>query len=123
LPETARRYEYGTLGFESVYGLDASLDYINRIGMDAIEQRNLKLVQMLRERLQFHKVTFFTPEENRSPILTFFSENEQVFGKKMKENKIFITARRRKKGQIRVSPHFYNNEEDIEAFMRVFSSI
>ena len=123
LPETARRYEYGTLGFESVYGLEASLDYINRIGMDTIEQRNLKLIRMLRERLQSHKVTFFTPDENRSPILTFFTENEQVFGKKMKENKIFITARRKKKGQVRVSPHFYNNEEDIEAFMRAFSSI
>ncbi len=122
LPVAARRYEYGTLGFESVYGLDASLDYINRIGMDAIEQRNLKLVQMLRERLRSHKVTFFTPEENKSPILTFFKENEQVFGKKMKKNNIFITTRRRKKGQVRISPHFYNNEEDIEAFMRAFSS-
>ena len=123
LPETARRYEYGTLGFESVYGLDASLDYINRIGMDVIEQRNLKLVHMLREQLQSHNVTFFTPEENRSPILTFFTENEQFIGKKMKENNIIITARRKKKGHVRVSPHFYNNEEDIEVFMRAFSSI
>lgn len=123
LPETARRFEYGTLSFESVYGLEASLDYINRIGMDVIEQRNLKLVHMLRERLQSHKVTFFTPEENRSPILTFFTENEQDFGNKLKKNKIFITARRRKKGQVRISPHFYNNEEDIEAFMRAFSSV
>jgi selenocysteine lyase/cysteine desulfurase len=123
LPETARRYEYGTLGFESVYGLDASLDYINRIGMDAIEQRNLKLVHTLRERLLAHKVKFFTPEENKSPILTFFTDNERIFGTEMKKNKIFITARRRKKGQIRISPHFYNNEEDIEAFMRTFSSI
>lgn len=123
LPETARRYEYGTLGFESVYGLDASLDYINRIGMDAIEQRNLKLVQMLREHLRSHKVAFFTPEENRSPILTFYTDNEQFIGKKMKESKIFITARRKKRGHVRMSPHFYNNEEDIEAFMHAFSSI
>ncbi|UCE42878.1 MAG: aminotransferase class V-fold PLP-dependent enzyme, partial [Candidatus Aminicenantes bacterium] len=123
LPDTARRYEYGTLGFESVYGLNASLDYINRIGMDAIEQRNLKLIHMLRERLRSQKVMFFTPEENRSPILTFFTDNERAFGKKMKENKILITARRKKKGQVRLSPHFYNNEEDIEAFMRTFSRI
>lgn len=122
LPITARRYEYGTLAFESVYGLDACLDYINRIGMDAIEQHNLKLIHMLREQLQSQKVTFFTPEGNMSPILTFFIENERAIGKKMKEASIFITARRRKKGQIRISPHFYNNEEDIEAFMRTFSS-
>lgn len=123
LPETARRYEYGTLGFESVYGLDAALDYINRIGMDAIEQRNFWLVNMLRERLVEKKVKFYTPQGNKSPILTFFMDNEQTFGKTMKEKNIFITARRREKGQVRISPHFYNNEEDIDAFMHAFSKV
>ena len=123
LPDTARRYEYGTLAFESLYALDAALDYINRIGIDAIEKRNLKLVKMLRAGLHKLGVEFFTPENNPSPILSFFMENERELGKKMREQKVYITARRWNRGQLRLSPHFYNNEEDIDRFLHAFSGI
>jgi len=123
LPETARRYEYGTLGFESVYGLDASLDYINKIGIDSIEKHNLKLIRMLRQRLQEKNVRFFTPEGNESPILTLFMDNEEVFGKQLKEKNIAVTTRRWGSGHLRISPHFYNNEQDIDTFMQAFSRL
>ncbi|MFA9454833.1 MAG: aminotransferase class V-fold PLP-dependent enzyme, partial [Candidatus Aminicenantaceae bacterium] len=123
LPESARRYEYGTLSFESVYGLDAALDYIQGIGMGTIEKYNLGLVSYLRKRLRETNVRFFTPDGNRSPIVSFFTENEKVIGRKLKEKNIFVTARRWGKGQIRISPHFYNTEEDIDAFMSVFSKL
>ena len=123
LPDTARRYEYGTLAFESLYALDAAVDYINRIGIEAIEKRNLELVKMLREGLQKMGVEFFTPENNPSPILSFFMENEREMGKKMRKQKVYITARRWDRGQFRLSPHFYNNEEDINRFLHVFSNL
>jgi selenocysteine lyase/cysteine desulfurase len=123
LPESARRYEYGTLAFESVYALDAALDYTNRIGIEAIERHNLKLIRYFRERLRESKVRFFTPEANRSPILSFFTDNEKLIGRRLKEANIFVTARRWGQGQIRISPHFYNTEEDVDAFMSVFSSL
>ena len=119
-PDHASRFEYASLGYESIYALDAALDYINRMGIEVIEQRNIKLISMLRERLREKGVKFYTPENNRSPILSFFMENEKELGEKMKEKKIYITAR---KGHVRVSPHFYNNEKDIEAFIEVFSSV
>jgi len=123
LPETARRYEYGTLGFESVYGLDASLDYVNKIGIDSIEKHNLKLIRMLRQHLQKKNVRFFTPEGNESSILTFFMDNEQVFGNKLKEQNIAVTTRHWGSGHVRISPHFYNNEQDIDIFMQAFSRL
>lgn len=123
LPNTARRYEYGTLAFESLYALDAAVDYINRIGIEAIEQRNLMLVKMLREGLNKMGVNFFTPENNLSPILSFYMENEREKGKKIREKKVYITARRWDRGQFRLSPHFYNNEEDINRFFHAFSNL
>ncbi len=123
LPESARRFEYGTLGFESVYALDAALDYIEKIGIGSIEQHNLRLISYLRNQLQEQNVRFFTPEDNRAPILSFFTEDEKTIGRKLKENNIFVTARRWGQGQIRISPHFYNTEEDIDAFMSVFSGL
>ncbi len=44
LPDTARRFEYGTLAYESVEGLEAAIDYIVAIGMNTVEERTLALV-------------------------------------------------------------------------------
>jgi len=123
LPAHAKRFEYGTLNFEGVYALDVALDYITGIGIENIEQHNLRLVRILRERLGEKKVKFYSPEDNLAPILTFFIDNEKAFGQKVREKNIFVTARRWKDGQIRISPHIYNNEEDIEVFMNAFSGI
>ncbi|MCP4709083.1 MAG: aminotransferase class V-fold PLP-dependent enzyme, partial [Planctomycetes bacterium] len=121
LPNHAKRFEYGTLAFESVYALDAALDYINNLGIEAIERQNLKLVDLLRDKLQSIGVKFITPEGNRSPILSFYQENERALGRQLKEQQIYITARRWGRGQVRISPHFYNNEEDIEAFVNAYT--
>jgi cysteine desulfurase/selenocysteine lyase len=123
LPKHAKRFEYGTLNFEGIYALEVAIDYINRIGIEFIEQHNLDLVYMLRKRLSEKKVRFHTPENNQAPILTIFVDNEKTFGQKMREKKIFVTTRNWKGGQVRISPHFYNNEEDIETFVHAFSAI
>jgi len=117
LPDHARRYEYGTLNFEGIYALDAALDYIDAIGIKRIEEHNLTLTRMLRDRLSEQGVKFFSPEGTKSSILTFFVDDEKDVWRKLREREIFITARRWKGGQIRVSPHFYNNEEDIGTFV------
>ncbi|MFH1942736.1 MAG: aminotransferase class V-fold PLP-dependent enzyme, partial [bacterium] len=120
LPKNARRFEYGTLGFQSIYALDTAIDCINRLGIENIEQQNMALVNKLRERLRDRRVEFFTPERNRSPILTFYIDDEKTFGQKMKKRNIYITARRWGRGHVRISPHFYNDEEDIERFIDAF---
>ncbi|MCP4724778.1 MAG: aminotransferase class V-fold PLP-dependent enzyme [bacterium] len=123
LPENARRFEYGTLSFEGIYALDAALDYINNIGIGAIEDQNLKLIRLLREELRKMNVDFFTPENNDAPVLSFHIEDERALGREMKENGVYITARRWGKAQARISPHFYNNEEDIHTFIQALSKV
>ena len=121
LPENARRYEYGTLSFEGIYALDTALDYINTLGIEAIEQQNLKLIRLLREELQKMNVDFLTPEDNEAPILSFRIEDEKTLGRKLKEQGVYITSRRWKEAHARLSPHFYNNEEDIHEFIHALS--
>jgi cysteine desulfurase/selenocysteine lyase len=121
LLETARRYEYGTLSFDGIHGLDAALDYVNRIGIENIEQHNLHLVALLRARLRERGFRFLTPPDNRSSILSFFVGDADACGTRMREQGICITARYRNEGYVRVAPHFYNNEKEIEAFVQAIS--
>jgi selenocysteine lyase/cysteine desulfurase len=123
LPEHARRYEYGTLNYEGIYALEAALDYLGGLGIENIERHNLALVAKLRSGLAQRGVKFYTPEGNRSPILSFLIDDEKTFGRQMKENRIHITARRHKEAHVRVSPHFYNNEEDLEVFLDAFDRL
>jgi cysteine desulfurase/selenocysteine lyase len=41
--ETVAKFEYGTLHFEGIYGLERSLIYLNSVGIESIERRNLEL--------------------------------------------------------------------------------
>lgn len=78
---------------------------------------------MLREKLRARNVRFYSPEDNPAPILAFFVDDEKTFGRKMRERDIFVSAKQWKGRNIRISPHFYNNEEDIETFLKAFDSI
>jgi len=42
--ETAEKFEYGTLHFQGIFGLEKSIEYINNLGIDRIERRNLHLL-------------------------------------------------------------------------------
>jgi selenocysteine lyase/cysteine desulfurase len=123
LPDHAKRFQYGTLSYEGIYALGAAFDYIDSVGIEAIEKHNLELIRLLREKLTDTGVQFHTPVNTRSPILSFFTENEKALGIELRNKGIHVTARRWREGHIRISPHFYNNEDDIEAFVEAYSGI
>jgi len=122
-PNHAKRFQYGTLNFEGMYGLNAALDYLNNIGIEHIERRNLELITTLREKLRARNVRFLTPENNPAPILAFSVDNAQEIGRQIRQRSIFVSTKQWKGGNIRISPHFYNNEDDIETFLKAFDSI
>jgi cysteine desulfurase / selenocysteine lyase len=122
-PDTAKRYEYGTLSFEGIYALDAALDYFNQIGIEHIEQRNLRLIDLARSRLCEKGYKLLTPLHNQSPILSFFTDDEQAFARQMKAKGFYVTAGRRAEGYIRISPHFYNTEEEINTFVHALPDL
>ena len=118
LPATARRFEYGTLAYESVEGLEAAIDYMLAIGIDTVEKRTLALSGLLRELLKKKGVRFFTPENAESPIVACFVDNARAMNMTLREQRIYVTARDwAGEEYFRVSPHFYNTEEDIEKFV------
>lgn len=113
---TAERFEPGNYNAAGVAGASASLEMFLEIGSRAIEQRILSITGYLINRLQENGYRIYTPLEPqyRSGIVTFQHSNAPGLFEHLKRHRVHVSLRN---GFIRVSPHFYNNEEDIDYLM------
>ena len=117
MSNSATRFELGTHHFPNIVALNAGLRYISKIGIKHIEKRILNLTEYLIDNLQNMKLQILSPIEERkyrSGIILFKARNKKPVDIVMeleKRSNIIVSARG--KG-IRVSAHFYNNEDDID---------
>jgi selenocysteine lyase/cysteine desulfurase len=121
--ESAQKYEAGGLPSALLYAMEASVDWMLAIGMDAIERRVLGLAADLRLRLgELGGVVDLgkTDSDNAGAALEsqivaarFPGRNASELAKELRRRRVLVAARH---GHLRVSPHFYNNQEDIGHF-------
>lgn len=117
LLKTARKFEGTSRAFGAVVELQASLSYLEKVGIARIEEHTVGLARHLYEGLvkQGHKM--FTPSGNRSSIVTFyFTRPVDDFRAAFRAANIDVTLRG---GQIRVSPALFNNMDEIERCLEV----
>ena len=116
LSETASRFEVGTPSFISIAGIIQALKMFSDFGMENIERRILKLTDYLIETVKDLGLKLQTPEEKqyRSGIVNFKISNPKELAEKLNGKNIVVSARSH---GIRVSPHFYNVEEEIDTLM------
>jgi len=127
LPETASRFEIGTPSFASLVGATESLKLLLNAGTGRIERRILRLTGHLMESLKNLGLRIQTPEESsqRSGIVNFRIDNPREVVERLNNKGIVpcgtSAAWARCSPQfystIRVAPHFYNTEEEIETFV------
>jgi cysteine desulfurase/selenocysteine lyase len=119
LPAGAEKYEGGSVTFAVLYAMEASIDLVLEIGPDAIEQRVLGLAAIARAML--HELGA-SVDPCDSPIVAARFENRDVsaLAQALKEKRVLVAARR---GHLRVSPHFYNNEQDLETLAAALRSL
>jgi len=118
LYKTAKKFEYATLSFVSIYQLGASLAYLEQVGVDRIEKHTVSLAWKLRKGLVDLGFKLFTPEGNGSSIVTFFNPKPyEETAKIFQDARIQVSFRGENRSQIRVSPALYNNAEDIDLFL------
>jgi cysteine desulfurase / selenocysteine lyase len=126
MSNTATRFELGTPHFQNIIALNAAIKYMLKIGTSEIEKRILALTDYLIDRLLNMGLKILSPIENkkeRSGIVIFKPFNmkpTKIVAELEKKNRIIVSARG--KG-IRVSPHFYNNESDIDKLILALDRI
>lgn len=114
LPESATRFEEGTLPFPLIAGLGAALDLLLEIGVDRIAAHISGLLDRLVGRLDALGCASTPPAGDRAGILLFEApegcDTAQLH--RRLEAAGFATALRR--GRIRVAPHLYNTAAEID---------
>ena len=116
----AQRFEEGSLNVMGIYALEAAVDLILELGIRNIEARVLALTDLLIEKLKergYQIVSSLIPKE-RSGIVCFRSQeySSAELCRRLIESKIIVSDRAQ---SVRVSPHFYNSEEEIDRMMEI----
>jgi cysteine desulfurase / selenocysteine lyase len=107
--QSAEKFEGGMVNFANLFALGASVDLMLELGPQVIEARVLELAGKTRAVLE--RAGAVIAHEN-TPILAARFEGLDVsaLAGKLRDRRILVSARH---GNLRVSTHFYNDEEDI----------
>jgi len=117
LLKTARKFEATSPAFGAVSQLQASLSYLEKVGISHIEEHTVGLAQQLREGLAKQGHNVFTPPGNRSSIVTFLCGRPVPDARAaFQAANIEVTVRA---GQVRVAPALFNNADEIEKCLEV----
>lgn len=116
----ATRFEEGSYNTTGIYGLNAALKLLKTVNIQYIEDRVLTLTDLLITGLDKKGYIVNTPKikSDRAGIVIFESNiytPTQLFNL-LQDNNI-ITAERG--SGIRISPHFYNTESEIEQLLNI----
>ena len=117
LTKTASKFEGTSRSFGAVAQLQASLAYLEKVGVARIENHTVALARHLNEGLVKQGHRLFTPPENRSSIVTFYCAKPTDDVRAMfRTANVDVTVRG---GQVRVSPALFNNMDEIERCLGV----
>lgn len=113
-PDHARRYEIGNLNYHVLHALEAALELIQGIGIDRIAPRVLELTGRLIKELPKAgaRLVSAAERERRSSIVTITVPDEEKLMAHLRARNINVVLFRG--CGIRISPHFYNNHEDLD---------
>jgi len=114
--DDARRFEMGTPALPTVHTALGGQEIIDEVGMEVITRRNRELTAHLVRGCEERGFSLTLPEEgpHRSAIVMIRHGDPAGAVGFLAERGIIVDHR---PGHVRVSPHFYNMKEDLQAFL------
>ncbi|NOZ20965.1 MAG: aminotransferase class V-fold PLP-dependent enzyme [Planctomycetes bacterium] len=111
----ARRFECGSYNTVGIIGLGASLEFLLGVGIESIERRVLAITDLLCDGLVAKGYDVYSPrgEGEKSGIVCFShaDHRSEDLVRMLEGNGVVARVR---SGRVRLSPHFYNTEEEME---------
>lgn len=118
----AGKFEAGSLNVMGICALGAALALLEEVGVERIAARLLALTDQLIEGLRARGYEIVSPRGagERSGIVAFRgAEPSGAILERLQRAKVYAAVRR---GAVRLSPHFYNTEEEVERFFSVLDA-
>lgn len=118
----ARRFEAGTPAVVNCYAAEAGLKLLLAVGTPAIEKRNYALTRHCMQRLEEIGWPSITPpeDERRGATVAVPSRHSHALSAELLRRDI-VTSHR--DDNVRASFHFYNDEGDVESFIRAMKDL
>jgi selenocysteine lyase/cysteine desulfurase len=116
----ARRFEAGTPNVPSLYAAQAGLKFLLEVGVENAWRVSSQLHDQLREGVIELGGLCATPDgpNEHGPMLTVRTTDEHALVEAMAQDNVVVSSR---DGNLRISPHFYNSSDDVEAALRSIS--
>ncbi|HET7149735.1 MAG TPA: aminotransferase class V-fold PLP-dependent enzyme [Candidatus Nitrosopolaris sp.] len=116
------RFQAGFRNYSGVAGMESSVRYILRLGIENIRRKNLKIANVLRDELtKIPNIKIHGPDDEnlRTSIVSFSPSPSSIVDSrtivnKLEQNEIIFAERDIGGGMksVRAAPHFFNTEEE-----------
>ena len=115
----ARRFESGTPNVSATYACTAGIELVLDVGLQAIRDQALHLTGLIVDGVQSRGWTLVTPAspDRHGSLIAIAAKDAPALVRALADDDIVVSER---DNNLRVSPHFYNDDEDIE---RLFASL
>lgn len=110
------RYLSGTPNVPALYAAAAGYKIVTEVGVPAIRERSLEMTDRLIAFGDEHEIPISSARHRlrRGGTVTFNVPNEGDVAKALEDQEIIVDSR--PNAGVRVGPHFYNSDEDLETF-------
>lgn len=128
--EVPWKFEAGTQNVAGAVGLAAAIDYLDAIGLAAIEEHDRLLTQLAQEKLAaLPEITLYGPRTDHGPALSFnlasihphdlatFLDQQQIAIRSGHHCAQVVMRKLRVAATARASFYLYNSEEDVERLL------
>ena len=110
----SRSLQFSHVNYPGIFALNASLEYMERVGWSAIYEQVDGLWRELRDALAAARITIVTPDESHAGILSVLLGDAAALRDALVKDNVFVEERG---GLLRISPHFYNTSADVARFV------
>ncbi len=123
-PDTAHRFEFGTMAYGNAAGLAKAITNLVEIGVDRIFEHNKALGDALIQGLEDRNAQIISPrnDDERSSIVAarFPGHDAADVARALGQENVQVSLR---KDFIRFSPHLYNDADDVQKALQALDRI